>query len=98
MTTKQTNPQNNNSSNDDDGSTVDDDNGARENVDSTTTTIINHSLNIVESQNDAATRAIGRINEKLKGYEEGTSGQQLTIEGQVSLLIKEAKDPNNLCR
>lgn len=60
--------------------------------------LVNHSLNIVESENDAATRAIGRINEKLKGYEEGTFGQQQTIEGQVRLLIKEARDPNNLCR
>ncbi len=58
----------------------------------------NHSLNIVESDNDAATRAIGRINEKLKGYEEGTFGQQQTIEGQVRFLIKEAKDPNNLSK
>lgn len=53
---------------------------------------------IAENQNDAATRAIGRINEKLKGYEEGTFGEQQTIEGQVRLLINEARDPNNLCR
>jgi ataxia telangiectasia mutated family protein len=52
---------------------------------------------ITESDNDAATRTIAKINEKLQGYEEGTFGEQQTVEGQVRLLINAARNPDNLC-
>ncbi len=51
-----------------------------------------------ESDNDAATRTIAKINEKLSGYEEGTSGERQTIEGQVRLLINAATDTDNLSK
>lgn len=51
-----------------------------------------------ENDNDAALRAIGKIKQKLTGYEEGTLGEQQTIEGQVRLLINAAQDPDKLCR
>ena len=57
----------------------------------------NASLSIAESDNDAATRAVARINEKLKGYEEGTLGEQQTIDGQVRFLINEASNADHLC-
>lgn len=58
----------------------------------------NHApLSIAESDNDAATRAVARIHEKLKGYEEGTLGEQQTIEGQVRFLINEARNADHLC-
>jgi len=56
----------------------------------------NATLSIVESDNDAATRAVARIHEKLKGYEEGTLGEQQTIEGQVRFLINEARNADHL--
>ena len=52
---------------------------------------------IAENENDAATLTIAKINEKLQGYEEGTYGEQQTVEGQVRLLINAARDPDNLC-
>jgi len=52
---------------------------------------------IAENENDAATRTIAKINEKLQGYEEGTFGERQTVEGQVRLLINAARDPDNLC-
>jgi ataxia telangiectasia mutated family protein len=52
---------------------------------------------ISENENDAATRTIAKINEKLEGYEEGTLGERQTVEGQVRLLINAARDPDNLC-
>ncbi len=51
-----------------------------------------------ESDNDAATRTIAKINEKLSGYEEGTSGERQTVEGQVRLLINAATDTGNLSK
>jgi ataxia telangiectasia mutated family protein len=57
----------------------------------------NTSLSIPESDNDAATRAVARINEKLKGYEEGPLGEQQTIDGQVRFLINEASNADHLC-
>ena len=51
---------------------------------------------ISESENDAASRAIAKISEKLQGYEEGTLGERQTIQGQVQLLINAARDHDNL--
>jgi ataxia telangiectasia mutated family protein len=47
--------------------------------------------------NLTAMHAIARIKEKLQGYEEGASSEQLSIDGQVQLLINAARDPDNLC-
>lgn len=47
--------------------------------------------------NEAAARAIAKVQEKLQGYEDGTSGDQQSVEGQVQLLVNSARDPNNLC-
>ena len=49
-------------------------------------------------ENDAAERCLTKIheNEKLEGYEDGTSGEHKTVAGQVKLLINEARDPGNL--
>eukprot|EP00558_Chaetoceros_sp_UNC1202_P001531 CAMPEP_0197258964 /NCGR_PEP_ID=MMETSP1429-20130617/83275_1 /TAXON_ID=49237 /ORGANISM="Chaetoceros sp., Strain UNC1202" /LENGTH=217 /DNA_ID=CAMNT_0042723157 /DNA_START=681 /DNA_END=1331 /DNA_ORIENTATION=+ len=59
---------------------------------------INPVLSILaENENDAATRTIAKINEKLSGYEDGTLGERQTVEGQVRLLINAARDPDNLC-
>ena len=52
---------------------------------------------ISENENDAATRTIAKIYEKLQGYEEGTFGERQTAEGQVRLLINAARDPDRLC-
>jgi ataxia telangiectasia mutated family protein len=52
---------------------------------------------INEDKNDAASRAIAKIEEKLQGYENGTTGECQTVEGQVQLLINAARDPDNLC-
>jgi len=54
-------------------------------------------INTNENENDAASRAISKINEKLLGYEDGTAGERQSIEGQVQLLINSARDPDNLC-
>ncbi len=54
-------------------------------------------LMINEDKNDAASRAIAKIEEKLQGYENGTTGECQTVEGQVQLLINAARDPDNLC-
>jgi ataxia telangiectasia mutated family protein len=48
-------------------------------------------------ENEAASHAIRRIQEKLQGYEDGTSGEQQSVEGQVQLLINSAKNKDNLC-
>jgi ataxia telangiectasia mutated family protein len=50
-----------------------------------------------ENDNEAARRAITKVSAKLKGYEEGTSGERQSVEGQVQLLINAARDPNKLC-
>jgi len=47
-------------------------------------------------QNEAASQAIAKIKAKLQGYEDGTSGEQQSIKGQVQLLINSARDPDNL--
>ncbi|XP_075055005.1 serine-protein kinase ATM [Mixophyes fleayi] len=48
-----------------------------------------------QSFNKVAERVLLRLQEKLKGVEEGTV---LTAEGQVNLLIQQAMDPKNLSR
>ena len=50
-----------------------------------------------QNENEAATRAIQKIHQKLQGYEEGNTGERQSVEGQVQLLINEARDPDNLC-
>jgi serine-protein kinase ATM len=50
-----------------------------------------------EKKNEAAAHVIRKIQEKLQGYEDGTSGEQQSVEGQVSLLINSARDFDNLC-
>lgn len=46
---------------------------------------------------DAAQRALARIKHKLQGYVD-PNGDAMSVEGQVKLLINEAKDTENLCR
>ncbi|NWQ76792.1 ATM kinase, partial [Columbina picui] len=48
-----------------------------------------------QSFNKVAERVLMRLQEKLKGVEEGTV---LSVGGQVNLLIQQAMDPKNLCR
>lgn len=48
-----------------------------------------------QSFNKVAERVLLRLQEKLKGVEEGTV---LSIGGQVNLLIQQAMDPKNLSR
>jgi serine-protein kinase ATM len=57
------------------------------------------SARLVQDQMDslATKHTIARIKEKLQGYEEGTSSEQQSVEGQVQLLINCARDPDNLC-
>ena len=47
-------------------------------------------------RNEAAALVLAKIQEKLQGYEDGTAGEQQSIEGQVQLLINSARDPANL--
>ena len=49
-----------------------------------------------EDHNKAAMTAMAKIDEKLKGFEDGTSGEQQSVESQVQLLITTARDPDNL--
>ncbi|CAM9385384.1 unnamed protein product [Chrysoparadoxa australica] len=44
---------------------------------------------------DAAARALLRIRQKLQGYED-PNGDSMSVEGQVMLLLNQAKDPDNL--
>jgi serine-protein kinase ATM len=57
------------------------------------TCILDHN----ENRNEVATHAISRIQEKLLGYEDGTLGEQQSVESQVQLLLNAAQDPDNLC-
>lgn len=50
-----------------------------------------------EDENEMGQKAIAKINDKLQGYEESTSGEQQGVEGQVQLLINSARDADNLC-
>jgi ataxia telangiectasia mutated family protein len=56
------------------------------------------SLSSKEEHNKAAQQAVARIDEKLKGFEDGTSGEQQSVEGQVQLLITTARDQDSLCQ
>lgn len=49
------------------------------------------------SNNDAATRALIRVKQKLDGYED-PNGSALSIEGQVKQLISAAQNPHNLSK
>lgn len=53
---------------------------------------------IPDDKNEMGKKALAKINDKLQGYEESTSGEQQGIEGQVQLLINSARDVDNLCR
>lgn len=46
---------------------------------------------------DAAQRALARIKHKLQGYED-PNGDAMSVEGQVKVLVNQARDPENLCR
>lgn len=48
-----------------------------------------------QSFNKVAERVLLRLQEKLKGVEEGTV---LSVGGQVNLLVQQAMDPRNLSR
>lgn len=50
----------------------------------------------LEDRNEVANHAIGRVREKLNGYEDGTSGEQQSIEGQVRFLVRAARDRDDL--
>ncbi|XP_040282187.1 serine-protein kinase ATM [Bufo bufo] len=54
-----------------------------------------NSCNDTQSFNKVAERVLLRLQEKLKGVEEGTV---LNAEGQVNLLIQQAMDPKNLSK
>lgn len=56
-----------------------------------------HEMARDENTNEVAAHAIARIHEKLLGYEDGTSGEQQSVESQVQLLVNAARDPDNLC-
>lgn len=56
-----------------------------------------NALDGVENRNEVAAHAIARIHEKLLGYEDGTSGEQQSVESQVQLLIDMSRNPDNLC-
>jgi serine-protein kinase ATM len=47
-------------------------------------------------RNDQATHVIAKVHQKLQGYEDGTSGEQQGVEGQIQLLINQARDIGNL--
>jgi phosphatidylinositol kinase/protein kinase (PI-3 family) len=50
------------------------------------------------TRNEAGAHAIRVVQEKLQGYEDGTSGEQQSTEGQIQLVINLARDRNNLCQ
>jgi ataxia telangiectasia mutated family protein len=52
---------------------------------------------ISDDKNEMGQKALAKINDKLQGYEESTSGEQQGVEGQVQLLINSARDADNLC-
>lgn len=55
------------------------------------------SKNENDIENEAAAQAIAKVQEKLQGYEDGTAGEQQSVEGQIQLLINSARDRDNLC-
>jgi phosphatidylinositol kinase/protein kinase (PI-3 family) len=46
---------------------------------------------------EAAKRALLRLKQKLQGLEDPTSGEAMSVQGQVQLLLNEATDAENLC-
>ena len=54
---------------------------------------INWTIYLVTEVNVTASRALAGVTSKLQGLNEGA---YTTIEGQVNMLIQQAKDPNNL--
>jgi hypothetical protein len=46
---------------------------------------------------EAASRALLRLKQKLQGLEDPTSGEAMSVQGQVQLLLNEATDAENLC-
>ena len=54
-----------------------------------------NSDNSDENTSEVAAHAIARIHEKLLGYEDGTLGEQQSVESQVQLLVNAARDPDN---
>ncbi|KAF0295032.1 Serine-protein kinase ATM [Amphibalanus amphitrite] len=54
-----------------------------------------HRSAVAAGDNRQAERALARLAEKLRGQE---AGQVMTCAAQVSHLIQQARDPENLCR
>lgn len=52
---------------------------------------------VSDDQNEMGRKTLAKINDKLQGYEDSTSGEQQGVEGQVQLLINSARDADNLC-
>ena len=47
-------------------------------------------------RNDQASHVIAKVQQKLQGYEDGTSGEQQEVEGQIQFLINQARSIDNL--
>ena len=47
-------------------------------------------------RNDQASHVIAKVQQKLQGYEDGTSGEQQEVEGQIQFLINQAQSIDNL--
>ncbi|XP_074663108.1 serine-protein kinase ATM-like [Tubulanus polymorphus] len=67
----------------------------KEQVDDTTLNTTRDLLDVDQDVNKMSERVLLRLQQKLQGIEEGI---QLSIEGQVNLLIQESMDVKNLCR
>ena len=50
---------------------------------------------VQENVNKVAERVLLRLQQKLQGIEDNV---QLSVNGQVNLLIQEARNPDNLCK
>jgi len=74
-----------------------DEDGGDKPQEATTTSVPSGVDDLLADQNEAAASAISKIQEKLNGYEDGTSGEQQSVEGQVQLLINSARDADHLC-
>lgn len=91
------NPEENDDNGDDDGG-EDIDSKRPSEIDSSRSHKVsfNGSGELKEDQNEMGQKTIAKINDKLQGYEESTSGEQQGVEGQVQLLINSAQDADNL--
>lgn len=47
--------------------------------------------------NEAGSQAVAKVQQKLQGYEDGTSGEQQSVTGQIQMLVNAARDPEKLC-